>query len=430
MLHQFTFKNFKSFKEEVTLDLTATAIKEHKEDIFTDIFDEKVLTVAAIYGANASGKSNVLEAFQYMRMVVLHSFGKNELLSEHAFNNVSHWFDREQPTEFEVIFSHRGSIYQYGFCILQSKVIEEYLYKRDESVKKEKFELQFERFPEKISFISESLSELSSPFTELFDEQTLVLSILSSLKIELARDVFDWFRQSSVIDYGNPFFEFYQNRTFGQASKINRGHWLLKAVEDSESKRKLEQFIKAIDVGIERFEIVETELSNDIEDEETQNKRVVTVHNDPQTGDEIRTTISNESSGTQKMLLLYNYLDEALENGYTLFIDELDAKLHHLIVRFILIMFHDPTRNKKGAQLIFTTHDVYSLDSENFRRDEIWFVDKADNSVSDLYSLYEYKDEYKRKIRKDASYAKDYIAGRYDSIPRIYRDWEELDGEK
>lgn len=90
MLHQFTFKNFKSFKEEVTLDMTATAIKEHKEDVFTDIFDEKVLTVAAIYGTNASGKSNVLEAFRYMRTIVLNSFSKNELLSQPAFSNPSH----------------------------------------------------------------------------------------------------------------------------------------------------------------------------------------------------------------------------------------------------------------------------------------------------------------------------------------------------
>ena len=111
--------------------------------------------------------------------------------------------------------------------------------------------------------------------------------------------------------------------------------------------------------------------------------------------------------------------------GTPLFIDELDAKLHPLLLRYILTMYHDENINKNGAQLIYATHDNYTLTKEIFRRDQIWFVEKDSDAVSHLYSLAEYKTEDDKKVRKDASYNKDYLLGKYGSVPilRGYDMW-------
>ena len=138
MLHQFTFKNFKSFKEETTLDMLASSIKEHPHDVVTDVMEEKVLKVAAIYGANASGKSNVIEAFATMKNLVLYSFRQNVFSTKNDIE--PYWFeDKNVPTEFNVIFSTEGDIYQYGFSVLEGVILEEYLYQRDPKVKYETY---------------------------------------------------------------------------------------------------------------------------------------------------------------------------------------------------------------------------------------------------------------------------------------------------
>lgn len=127
------------------------------------------------------------------------------------------------------------------------------------------------------------------------------------------------------------------------------------------------------------------------------------------------------------MLMLYVDLKQILDTGGTIFIDELDAKLHPLLIRYIIIMFHDDKLNPNHAQLIFSTQEVFTLDKDNLRRDEIWFTDKDKNGVSELYSLDSYVDDDNKKIRNDASYGKDYILGRYKSIPSLKR-MEDIDG--
>ncbi len=139
------------------------------------------------------------------------------------------------------------------------------------------------------------------------------------------------------------------------------------------------------------------------------------------------TPLESESSGTLKMLTLYVDLKSILDSGGTIFVDELDAKLHPLLIRYIIIMFHDEKMNPNHAQLIFSTQEIFTLDKDNFRRDEIWFADKNDEGVSELYSLADYVDDEDKKVRNDASYGKDYILGRYKSIPTLRRI-EDIDG--
>jgi AAA15 family ATPase/GTPase len=424
MLHQFTFKNFKSFKEETTLDLLASSIKEHPHDVVTDVMEEKVLKVAAIYGANASGKSNVIEAFEAMRNLVLYSFRQNVFSTKNDV--VPHWFeDKNVPTEFTVIFSTANDIYQYGFSILKGVILEEYLYQRDPKIKKEAYVELFSRNGDGLSG-----ALLHNPGTqnilELIEEDTLLISVISKLKIPVAQTVFDWFKEVRIIDYGNPRKELRLSH-FNQGYVI--GNPLLSLLEDESEKKKLERFIKAIDVGIDKLGIVQDALTEDSLNERSINelKRIVTYHKNPKTGELLLTPLESESSGTLKMLTLYVDLKSILDSGGTIFVDELDAKLHPLLIRYIIIMFHDEKMNPNHAQLIFSTQEIFTLDKDNFRRDEIWFTDKNDDGVSDLYSLSDYVDDEEKKVRNDASYGKDYILGRYKSIPTLRRI-EDIDG--
>ena len=193
---------------------------------------------------------------------------------------------------------------------------------------------------------------------------------------------------------------------------------LVDFLENEQNKKDIDQFIRAVDVGIQGFGIYRTR-KKDLLPAYGDIKFAVTYHKIPGRDSYHTVPIWEESSGTQKIILLYMDMKKVLDNGQTLFIDELDARLHSLLLRYILILFHDKKTNPKNAQLIFSTQEVFTLDKENLRRDEIWFVDKDEDGVSDLYSLVDYVDDEDKKVRNDASYGKDYILGRYKSIPSI-----------
>lgn len=429
MLHQFTFKNYKSFKEETTLNLLASSIKEHPDDVVIDVQNEQVLKVAAIYGANASGKSTVIEALSVMRYLVLFSFRNNPFFK---MKPEPYWFeDKSTPSEFSVLFSINENIYQYGFSILEETIVEEFLYKRDTSKKKESYIQLLERTTSKISGdILKSIKE--DTILELIENDTLLVSVLSKLKIESIQEIFQWFRNLRVVDYGDPRREMYgiSRLSVSASEKKATASPLVRLLEDEDEKKQIENFIQAIDVGITKLGIIEDQINDDetFDNEEPKiTKRVVSYHENPYTKKLLATPISCESSGTQKMLMLYVDLKRVLNVGGTLFIDELDAKLHPLLIRYIIIMFHDEKLNSKHAQLIFSTQEIFTLDKENLRRDEIWFTDKDKTGISELYSLDSYVDDDNKKVRNDASYGKDYILGRYKSIPSLKR-MEDIDG--
>ncbi|NLL07067.1 MAG: ATP-binding protein [Clostridiaceae bacterium] len=179
------------------------------------------------------------------------------------------------------------------------------------------------------------------------------------------------------------------------------------------------------DINIDGIRI---EKAKNLTDEE--GNGIYKVYSRRKTRDGIGTVeipFSEESGGTQKMFCVYAFLMQCIENGATLFVDELDAKLHPLLLRYIIGMFNNPDVNKKGAQLIYSTHDIYTLNRETFRRDQIWFTEKDTEGVSSLYSLAEYKLENDKKVRNDATYNKDYLAGRYGAVPllREFDLWED-----
>jgi len=394
MLIQFNFENYKSFLHEASLDMTATTFREHPYNLIqpkNDSHQEKYIKVAAIYGANASGKSSVIEAFGFMKYFVHNSFmiaADTEGISYESFA-----FGKEKvPSTFEVFFMKNESEYQYGFSINHDKVIEEWLYRKVPGGKK--FETLFEREENEFK-IAGAIKEAKN-FKETVANHTLFLSILSNTKNPVIKEVFDWFNDSILINFGDTTFE-------------HKLTWTLpESIENILFQQEITAFLNAIGVPIDKLEFERIKVNGE---EKYQLYSVYRLH-----GIETRLPFYEESSGTIKMFILYLHLKNVLEKGSTIFIDELDAKLHPLLLRYIITMFHDEKSNSNNAQLIYTTHDNYTLTRDIFRRDQIWFVEKKMDLTADLYSLAEYKLEDK-KVRNDATYNKDYLLGKYGGVP-------------
>lgn len=410
MLIQFNFKNFKSFRDDTSLDMTATSITEHPYNLINS-GDEKYIKTAAIYGANASGKSSVIEAFEFMRNWIRDSFKQASTTEDIPIKRFA--FDSEalkEPAEFEVFFKYNNHEYQYGFSLDNKKILEEWLYvKKDDS--KNKYITLFERADGRIDCNSKLLHGAEN-FISMVEDKTLFLSIISNAKISYVKDVFDWFFRVFIIDYGNINFE-------SGLTKIHSPN-----IENKDYQKELVNFLTSIDINIDGIIVEKLKNEND-------EFKIYTKHLMKDKINYYQMPLSEESSGTQKMFTLFTYLQIALTLGGRLFIDELDAKLHPLLLRYILTMFHDENINRNGAQLIYVTHDNYTLTKDIFRRDQIWFVEKDSDAVSHLYSLAEYKSDDDKKVRKDASYNKDYLLGKYGSVPilRGYDMWRNQDAE-
>lgn len=400
MLIKFNFKNFKSFKNENCLDMEATAIKEHEYNTI-NIKDTKYLKVSAIYGANASGKTNVLEAFDYMKRTLMVSDDTNMNESE-TENYYRFSFDektKNEPTALEVTFlAENNKVYQYGFEIKNRNIVSEWLYVK----KKTKVTPIFDRDENKVQFDKTYIAKVDKFDV---DSKSLFLSLYRKIEKdnEDFKSVYDWFLNSYYLDLGNPKFE----------NKINR---LIssKIVDDKEYRKRLVEFIKVFDLGIDDIDVKIKDVRS-LDNNTHSQVELKAVHKN-ETGKKTLLPFYLESKGTLKMFYLYNFIMEALQNGSHLFIDELDAKLHPLLTRYIINLFHDREKNKGNGQLIYSTHDITNLNKETFRRDEIWFTEKDNYGVSELFSLSDYKID-NAKVRNDATYNKDYITGRYGAIP-------------
>ena len=399
MLIRFSFKNFKSFKNENCLDMEATSLKEHEYNV-AKIDNGEYLKVSAIYGANASGKTNVLQAFDYMkkRILVSDDSKKNSPIDE---ENVYSFMINNDSIALEVeILAKNNKIYKYGFEVLKDTIISEWLFEK----RVNKFYSIFERENNNVSMKPNKISDLVN-----IDERTLFLNIYS--KIDRNNDdfsnVYDWFVNSTYLDLGNPNFERFINNRVS-----------LKILSDENYKKELLKFIKTFDSGIEGIKTT----PDSIEAVKSNNGMIdIEVIHKGENGELKALPFYLESNGTRKMFHLFDFFMDALKNGMVLFVDELDAKLHPLLTRYIINLFHNSDTNKGNGQLIYSTHDTVNLNKETFRRDEIWFAEKDKDGISEIYALSDYilEDDKNagKKVRNDATYNKDYLTGRYGAIP-------------
>lgn len=402
MLCQFSVKNYKSIRDEVTLDMQAAAISEHEDRIIKDQDGEMYLPVSAIYGPNGGGKSNVLAAFHTLIAKILRPlfatedndekvfFQRKIIVEPFAFSE-----SKNEPTEFELFFRTDLAEYRYVLHVKRDIVIYESL----DRVKLEtgRRSALFQRNNNGI--------DLKGAFAKLkvSDDLSKTLTLLSYLGIAykgnaVVKDVLNWFEYGvEFLNYGNPIQE------------------LKMAVSTSEDVKNLMlEMIQEMDLDIIDFRVEEKE--NDMIE-------VFTKH--CVDGVESEISLSDESSGTKKLFGLLPFIAESLLTGTVLVIDELDAKIHPVLLCHIIMMFNDLSINRHKAQLIFTSHDLSTMNSKVFRRDEIWFVAKGNAQNSKLYSLVEFKNENGESVRKDAKFDKQYLEGKYGADPYLRRiiDW-------
>lgn len=414
MLLQFNFKNFKSFRDDTTLDMTATKISEFASHAIP-VGNEKVLPVAAIFGANASGKSNVHEAFRYMATYIVSSFGyggdETGKKSKSEFPRPTPFlFDdssKQAESFFEVYFitseQEGAKTFQYGFSVGQTGVQEEWLNYKSKS-SRGNFKKIFHRKGDVLD-LSGIAAKSQENLRIALEKETLVVSLGAKLKIVKLKLVRDWFLGNEFADFGHPVENYYLSEQLPEGF-----------VSQPDVQQKVLRYLSAFDPSIVGFNVETLEKS----DGNTSSRvRIDAIHTMVDSDQRATIPLKLESAGTLKMFALYPLLQEVLESGGVLFVDELNARLHPLLVRTFVITFLDPETNPKHAQLVFTSHDAWQLNANLLRRDEVWFVDKAGSGVSTLYSLADFIDEDGSKIRKDENYEKNYLLGKYGAIPEM-----------
>lgn len=388
MLVQFMVKNVLSFREETVLDMTAiNAYKEHESNLINMDLKERFLRVAAIYGANASGKSNLYTAMLYFQKIILQSLNN---VAEDSVNAIEKYYqpflfeEQKSNSEFQIIEIVGGYEYKYGFEYNEECVVTEWLYRKN--LKNNRTVTVFERAYDKVEF-GASVRKHCDLYQDQIPTETLVLSFLKKLKLKttIFSDVYDAIMDIFVVPI-----DFCEDFRLLEA--------LLPSVIDRK-KEDLVRFLSAIDTGIK--DIGYNDSEKDI--------YFYTIHKGKD-GKNYSLNLLFESEGTIKSIMLFIYVQNALQNNKALFVDELNIKLHPLLLKFIIDLFYN---EKSKAQLIYTTHDTTLMDKRFFRRDQIWFVQKDEYGYSELSALSDFK------VRSDASFEKDYLAGVYGGIPKL-----------
>lgn len=379
MILEITLKNFFSINEKVTLDLQAANIKTKEardlEDNTFEVANERLLKTVAIYGANASGKSNIIKAIKAAVDMILLSHNYNE---GNTFGFKSFKFGGEcEPSEFYIRFMLEGIEHEYSFSCSRDEIITESLYyyprgrralifSRDESKaggKKEKYEFS--------TVIKRPLDVASNT-----SRKTLFISRASQMDREKAKEVYRWFNEQLVFSYR------------GKTANISTGGFI------NDNKEAVLRVLKAADSDIVEFTFKDGEM--------------ITYHRrNPELPFDFNT---EESDGTKILFRMMLTVMDVVRNNKVMFLDEVETSLHTRLVEYLINLFH----NSKSAQLIFTTHNTHLLSMKRFRKDQVYFVNKRDDGSSDLYSLYDYKD-----FREKMDPEKAYLQGRFDAVPYI-----------
>lgn len=416
MLIEFTVGNFLSFNEKKTLSFEAKGISELKDNV-VKYQNHKLLRSAVIYGANSSGKSNLIQALDRMRDTVLLSVRLNDSdeldYSPFLLNTES----EHTPTFFEVIFIDEEQRFRFGFEYNLNRIINEWLF-----VGKTEKPL-FIRTADGIG-VSDKFTEGKGKEVSTNDNR-LFISLVAQLGGSTSKKIVEWFKYYNVLsgidhkDYNGFTTRMLHDKLEGCEKSLSLFQSLKLGFKDLKAS---ESEFSPLDIPEDTPKTLKLKLIKEL----TGKTQVTlkTVHNKfDKNGNPVDTVYfekdKNESEGTNKVIDLSGPIFDSLSLGKVLIIDELDAKLHPLITTHIVNLFNDPQSNPNNAQLLFATHDTNLLNTDLFRRDQIWFTEKDDFEQTDLYSLYDFNLPDGTKVRNDSNIEKNYIRGRYGAIPFI-----------
>lgn len=411
MILLFSVKNFKSIKDELTVDFRKANVSEFKESLISD----NVLPSVVFYGPNGAGKSSIIQAmdflFKFISAPILNfKTSVNGIPTSFVMPKYKPYlFDsnsKNGTTEFSVLFTLNSSDsteYMYAIELKGDSVISESLYEKAAFGKPSKV---FSRDGDSVS-LGSKVSGIK--LNERIVQPTM--AFLSSVSIIYNESLFEkvsqWFCNTITVDYSDPAMEKAVNETS-----------IVFLQQNKEIKNNIEKLLKTLNLGIEAYNISDDKEANLF-------KRVKTVHKNGEL------TLFDESMGTRKLLMALPPMYLSLVNGNPFIVDELDAKIHPKLLEYIISLFTNSKINTKGAQLIFTSHDMYTLSNDVFRRDEVYFVAKDLGDSTFCYSLVDIKNEKNAKERNDSSYSKRYLEGKYGADPYFNKmiSWGDISNE-
>jgi AAA15 family ATPase/GTPase len=413
MVLEIRLSNFFSIKEEVVLDLRAGNIKNEKsKSLIDNIFnynDIEVLKTVALYGANASGKSNIIKSIRFCNAMVYESHKHNENsifnFQKFKFNNYSN-----KPSTYFIRFVVGEIEYKYSFSLNRNEILTESLYYYPKGRKAKVFERNEKAGKTKKEKYSFGASVIKRPFdvAESTSNKTLFISRASQMDRELPKLIFKFFHSTFILHHSN-----YGISNVEPLISVHKKQ-LLKALQLADSDivdfkyRLKKEKGKKIKANLDTEEVF-------FEDDILESMEIKTYHKySPKIPFDF---LTEESGGTKKLFFMMLTILDVVRNNKILLIDEIEDSLHPKIVEYIIEIFHA----SQNSQLFFSTHNTNLLDLNKFRKDQIWFVNKTENGVSDLYSLYDYSD-----FRETMNLEKAYLQGRFDSIPIVDDSKEKL----
>ncbi len=402
MLCQFRFKNFSSYRDETVFDMQAADIEEFRDSLIPPPGDHfsSLLPVSVIFGPNSGGKSNAINALACLisRIIIpiMTSIDYHNPFGMYLNKYEPFLLDevsKNSPTEFEVFFRTDNGQYQYQLSLLGDVVVTESLSYVKTPCKRRRTTLLFDRENGKI----ELGTALKHANTQNISSTIPYLSFLSiNYAFSEIRDVIDWFGRCCIVNFGIS----------------DRDHRFYTILNDPKMKPMLLDILSDLDIPISDYDILEeTDGGN------KKKLRFTTthmVHERPYQLD-----IHNESEGTAKLLSILPGVITSLASGGFLLVDELDAKLHPQLLRYLIKLYTNPALNPNHAQLVFTCHDISIMKNDLLRRDEIWFAAQNDESSSELWSLYDIQDVNGNRVKNTAAYDRQYLAGRYGADPYL-----------
>lgn len=412
MLVEFRVKNFRSLRDEQVLSLVASKDKtlQDTHTLATGIHAAPtLLRSAAMYGANASGKSNLIKALQYMRGVVIESatvIQPGQSFAVQAFRLDAG--SASQPSEFEVTFLLEGVRYQYGFAMTSQRIVSEHLLVYKAFKPQRWFTRHFDAETDRDVYdFGSGFKGSKHVWKGATRPNALFLSMAVQLNSAALRPVFDWFANRLVI--------------FNEQAQLNP-QVSIQMLKQIDGRKDICRFLAAADISIADIEVETRRVAGqavhfdlvagktELRSEEMEEHQL-RFHHATEQGKAVF-DLMDESNGTRNLLFLAGPVLDVISKGLTLVIDELDTSLHTLLVRELVRLFHRPEINTGNAQLIFTTHDTSLLDAPDlFRRDQLWFVEKDRSQASSLVSLSEFSP------RKNEALERGYLMGRYGGIP-------------